>query len=100
MFKNVVNITVVIIALIIIIYVEFKCSAVNYHERNDIDMIREVDVPEYGIDRKVDALGRITIPIEYRKKFYIHEGDEVIIYPTSEGILVKSYCEDGDEFEK
>ena len=41
-----------------------------------------------GIRKKVDNLGRITIPISYRKSYCLNEGQEVAIIDTDEGILI------------
>ncbi|BBF41971.1 hypothetical protein lbkm_0651 [Lachnospiraceae bacterium KM106-2] len=42
-----------------------------------------------GIVRKLDELGRITIPKEIRDSLNLHEKDPVDIIPTDDGILLK-----------
>ena len=44
-----------------------------------------------GIVRKVDELGRIVIPKELRKKYYIAEKDSLEIYVDGEQIILKKY---------
>ena len=48
-----------------------------------------------GIVRKMDALGRIVIPMELRRTLDIAEGDDISIESVSAGILlspVKCIC--------
>ncbi len=42
-----------------------------------------------GVSRKLDPLGRIIIPKEFRKKYQIKEEDALEIIGTEEGILLK-----------
>lgn len=39
--------------------------------------------------RKLDSLGRATIPIEYREKYDFEEGCKIDFLPTEEGLLLK-----------
>lgn len=41
-----------------------------------------------GIMRKVDNLGRIVIPKEYRDFYHLNSNDEVFIVDTQEGLLI------------
>ena len=41
-----------------------------------------------GIRKKVDNLGRITIPISYRRSYNFEEGKEVSVIDTDEGVLI------------
>ncbi len=41
-----------------------------------------------GIRRKLDDLGRITIPKEFRTFYNLSEGQEVAIVDTDEGVLI------------
>ncbi len=41
-----------------------------------------------GFRRKLDKLGRVTIPKEYRKYFQLKEGKMVAIAEVKEGILI------------
>jgi len=41
-----------------------------------------------GIIRKVDRLGRVTIPKEYRSFYHIEKDDRISIIDTPEGILL------------
>ena len=43
-----------------------------------------------GIIRKVDKLGRITIPIELRKFYGFEVGKEVSIIDTDDGVLISN----------
>ena len=42
-----------------------------------------------GITRKIDTLGRITLPKELRNFFKMNDGDYVEIVATQGGILIK-----------
>jgi len=42
-----------------------------------------------GIVVKVTRRGQTTIPVEFRKKFKIKEGDELLVEATDEGLLFK-----------
>lgn len=44
-----------------------------------------------GIVRKLDELGRITLPIEIRRNFDIKEKDAIEIFVDSEQIILKKY---------
>ena len=44
-----------------------------------------------GIVRKVDELGRVVIPIEFRNKFDIAEKDPIEIYVDGSSIILKKY---------
>lgn len=44
-----------------------------------------------GITRRVDDLGRVVIPKELRKTFYIAEGDPLEIYVDGDQIILKKY---------
>ncbi len=44
-----------------------------------------------GIVRKLDELGRITLPIEIRRNFDIKEKDSLEIYVDNEQIILKKY---------
>ncbi len=39
--------------------------------------------------RQVDKLGRICIPIDFRKSFGVDEDSEILVTVTDEGILLK-----------
>ena len=41
-----------------------------------------------GIRKKIDNLGRITIPISYRRSYGLEEGEEVSVIDTDEGVLI------------
>lgn len=45
-----------------------------------------------GIVRKIDELGRITLPIEMRNRLEIAAGDGVEIYFENDAILLKKYA--------
>lgn len=42
-----------------------------------------------GLIRNIDKLGRIVIPKEYRDFYKIENGDELEIFATTEGILIR-----------
>ena len=44
-----------------------------------------------GIVRRIDDLGRITIPRELRRTHGIQEGDPMEIYTVSDGIMIQKY---------
>lgn len=47
------------------------------------------DIVILGIQRKIDNLGRIVLPKEFRELYNIKEGDFIEIIPTKRGILIK-----------
>lgn len=48
-----------------------------------------------GIQRQFDVLGRITIPIEYRKYLNIKTGDKAeIVLTDNEEIIIKKVSEE------
>lgn len=44
---------------------------------------------EFAMTRKVDELGRVVLPMDYRKHYGINPLDELDIIPTEDGILLK-----------
>lgn len=44
---------------------------------------------QIGIVRKVDSLGRVTLPKELRRVFKLNKDDEIEILATNEGILLR-----------
>jgi AbrB family looped-hinge helix DNA binding protein len=42
-----------------------------------------------GIVRKIDDLGRVVIPAEYRRTLGVHEGDELEILLEGDRIVIK-----------
>ncbi len=50
-----------------------------------------------GVVRKLDELGRITIPIELRRSFQIGEKDPLEIYVDGDRIILKKF-QDSDIF--
>jgi len=42
-----------------------------------------------GIIRKLDSLGRVTLPIEMRRLFKLEKDDWVVMLATDEGILLR-----------
>lgn len=43
-----------------------------------------------GMQKKMDSLGRITIPKEYRDFFHLIEGEYVSVTATKEGIFISN----------
>ena len=52
-------------------------------------MLKVIDIIDIGEETKMDRVGRVTIPVTYRKKFGMFEGERVAIIPTNEGIFLK-----------
>lgn len=46
-----------------------------------------------GIVRKLDELGRITLPIELRRTLNIADRDPVEIFVDGDSIILKKYCD-------
>lgn len=44
-----------------------------------------------GIVRKIDALGRLVLPIELRRTLGIEENDPLEMFTTEEGIVIRPY---------
>lgn len=44
---------------------------------------------QIGIVRKVDSLGRVTLPKELRRVYKLNKDDEIEILATDEGILLR-----------
>ena len=44
-----------------------------------------------GIDKKVDGLGRIVLPIELRRTYELKIGDAVEIYTEDDKIILKKF---------
>lgn len=47
-----------------------------------------METQRVGMMRKVDNLGRIVIPKEYRDFYHLNHNDEVFIIDTTEGLLI------------
>ena len=46
------------------------------------------------VSRKVDHLGRVTLPVEIRRKMSLEEGDAVDIVPYGMGVLLRKSGDD------
>ena len=46
---------------------------------------------EFAMTRKVDELGRIVLPMDYRRHYGIKPTDAIDIIPTENGILLKKH---------
>lgn len=44
-----------------------------------------------GIVRRIDDLGRVVIPREYRRVINVREGDPLELFLTEDGVLFKKY---------
>lgn len=44
-----------------------------------------------GIVRRIDDLGRVVIPKEYRRVINVREGDPLELFLTEDGVLFKKY---------
>ena len=47
-----------------------------------------------GVIRKVDELGRFTLPMELRRKLNINVGDSLEVFVDNDNILLKKCMED------
>lgn len=47
------------------------------------------DVKTVGIPRKVDHLGRIVVPVEFRRLLGIHEGDELEVTMDGDTVVMR-----------
>ena len=45
-----------------------------------------------GVVRRLDELGRITLPMELRKNFNIQERDPLQIFVEEDMIILQKYC--------
>lgn len=53
-------------------------------------MRKKINVGEtMGVKRKIDPLGRIVLPSEFRKELRVKEGDEVEMFLISDGIYIR-----------
>lgn len=59
------------------------CSSLNYFTEG-----KTMKTQRVGMMRKVDNLGRIVIPKEYRDFYHLNHNDEVFIIDTPEGLLI------------
>ena len=46
---------------------------------------------DFAMTRKVDELGRIVLPMDYRRHYGIKPTDAIDIIPTENGILLKKH---------
>lgn len=51
----------------------------------------EITMQSTGIVRKLDSLGRITLPMELRKSFEIGEREPLEIFTEEDRIIIKKY---------
>ena len=42
-----------------------------------------------GIVRKIDPVGRITLPVELRKQFHLEKGDEIELFVDGDMVVLK-----------
>ena len=65
--------------------VRYKKSTVSIYVQQIAEVIMKKDV---GIEKEIDALGRIVIPKEIRERFSIDGRVELVL--TEEGVLIRS----------
>lgn len=54
-------------------------------------MRKKVDVGEtMGVKRKIDPLGRIVLPSEFRKELGVKEGEQVEMFLLPDGIFIRT----------
>lgn len=46
-----------------------------------------------GIIRNIDHLGRVVIPVEWRRMLHVSNGDPVEFFTTDDGIVIRPYRE-------
>lgn len=51
-----------------------------------------------GVVRRMDDLGRVCLPKEFRKVLGLNPGDAVDMVPTSEGIILRPYKTEEPDF--
>lgn len=42
-----------------------------------------------GVVRKIDSVGRLTLPIELRKQFHLERGDELEMFVDGDMVVLK-----------
>lgn len=42
-----------------------------------------------GIVRKLDSVGRLTLPVELRKQFHLERGDELELFVDGDMVVLK-----------
>lgn len=54
-------------------------------------MRKKINVGEtIGVKRKIDPLGRIVLPSEFRKELGVKEGEEVEMFLVRDGIFIRA----------
>lgn len=54
-------------------------------------MRKKVNVGEtMGVKRKIDPLGRIVLPSEFRKELGVKEGEQVEMFLLPDGIFIRT----------
>ena len=62
-----------------------------HHKREYYSTREEYVMQSTGIVRKLDSLGRITLPMELRKSFDIGEREPLEIFTEEDKIIIKKY---------
>lgn len=42
-----------------------------------------------GVVRKIDSVGRLTLPVELRKQFHLEKGDEMEMFVDGDMVVLK-----------
>ena len=42
-----------------------------------------------GVVRKIDPVGRLTLPVELRKQFHLRKGDELELFVDGDMVVLK-----------
>ncbi len=42
-----------------------------------------------GVVRKLDPVGRLTLPVELRKQFHLRKGDAIELYVDGDTVILK-----------
>ena len=42
-----------------------------------------------GVVRKIDSVGRLTLPVELRKQFHLRKGDELELFVDGDMVVLK-----------
>ena len=60
----------------------------NRQEKENLTKLNVGDMKLKGIKRKVDSIGRIVVPKEFRDELGIENGEPLEIFLTNKGILL------------
>lgn len=50
-----------------------------------------------GVVRKIDPVGRLTLPVELRKQFHLRKGDELELFVDRDMIVLKKKAKERED---